>query len=123
MTNGRNSMSSILRGLLGIPLVLLAASPVWAASNVLAWTDNSTNELNFNIERKAEACTGTLPFAALASVGVNVTTYTDSAVIEGTTYCYRVNASNSAGVSAYSNTASRTGPFSVPAVPTGLGVT
>ena len=102
--------------------MLLLASPAWAASNVLTWTDNSPNELNFNIERKAETCAGALPFAALASVGTNVTTYTDSAVIEGATYCYRVSASNTAGVSAFSNTASRTVPFTVPAAPSGLGV-
>ncbi len=102
-------------------LVLVAAAPVWAASNILTWTDNSTNETAFDIERKAEACTGALPFAVLASVGVNVTTYTDSAVQEGATYCYRVDASNSAGKSAYSNTASRTVPFTVPAAPSGLG--
>ena len=104
----------------GFLALLLVGSPAWAASNTLTWTDNSTNELNFNIERKAEACTGTLPFAVLASVGVNVTTYTDSAVTEGQTYCYRVNASNTSGVSAYSNTASRTVPFSVPLPPSNL---
>ena len=108
--------------LLLIGFLLLSALPAWAASNTLTWTDNSTNEANFNIERKAEACAGTVPFAALVTVGLNVTTYTDSAVTEGATYCYRLNASNSAGVSAYSNTASRTVPFSVPAAPTGLGV-
>ena len=102
-------------------LIVGLAAPAWAGSNVLSWTDNSNNELNFNIERKAEACAGALPFAALASVGTNVTTYTDSTVVEGVTYCYRVNASNTAGVSAYSNTASRTVPFTVPAAPSGLG--
>ena len=103
-------------------LLLLVSVPAWAAQNILTWTDNSTNELSFNIERKAEACTGTLAFAPLASVGTNITTYTDSAVVEGVTYCYRVNASNTAGVSTYSNTASRTVPFTIPATPSGLGV-
>ena len=102
--------------------LLLLAAPAWAASNVLTWTDNSANELNFNIERKAEACAGIGGFAPLATVGTNVTTYTDSAVIEGVTYCYRVNASNTAGISAFSNTASRTVPFTIPAAPSGLGV-
>lgn len=102
-------------------LLLLPAS-AWAASTVLTWTDNSTNETAFDIERKAEACTGSLPFALLATVGANVVTYTDSAVVEGVTYCYRVDASNSAGKSAYSNTASRTVPFSLPLAPSGLVV-
>ena len=98
-------------------VLLLTAIPAWATSNIVTWQDNSNNELNFNIERKAEACTGTLPFIPLAAVGTNVTTFTDSAVVEGATYCYRVNASNTAGVSAYSNTASRTVPFTVPNAP------
>ena len=111
-----------MRILLGVLVSLLFAAPAWAASNVLTWTDNSTNETTFNIERKAEVCPGTLSFAPLATVGVNVATYTDSAVTEGVTYCYRVAASNSAGVSAYSNTAGRTVPFSLPLAPSGLVV-
>ena len=96
--------------------------PAWAASNVLTWQDNSDNEANFHIERKAEACAGAAPFAEIATTGANVVTFTDAAVTEGVTYCYRVNASNSAGVSAYSNTASRTVPFSIPLAPSGLVV-
>lgn len=111
---------SLLIGLLTL-ILLGVGAPAWAGSNILSWTDNSTNETAFDVERKAEACTGILPFAVLASVGANVTTYTDSAVQEGVTYCYRVDASNSAGKSAYSNTASRTVPFTVPAAPSGLG--
>ena len=103
-------------------VLLLFAPPAGAASNVLTWTDNSTNEANFNIERKAEACTGTAAFAEIATTGFNITTFTDAAVTEGVTYCYRVAASNPAGKSAYSNTASRTVPFTVPAAPLGLGV-
>ena len=106
--------------------LLLLAAPAWAAQNVLTWTDNSTNEANFNIERTTAAtvaaCQTAAGFAALASVGFNVTTFTDAAVTEGTTYCYRVAASNPAGTSAYSNTASRTVPFTIPAAPSGLGV-
>lgn len=104
-------------------LFLLLAAPAWAASNVLTWTDNSTNEANFNIERKAEACAGTGAFVEIATTGFNVTTFTDAAVTEGVTYCYRVAASNTAGKSAFSNTASRTVPFTVPAAPSGLGAT
>ena len=78
-----------MKSLIILVTLLLLASPAWAASNILTWTDNSANELNFNVERKAEACTGTAAFAPLATVGANVTTYTDSAVVEGQTYCYR----------------------------------
>jgi hypothetical protein len=44
-------------------------------------------------------------------VGADVTQYVDPGVVEGSTYCYRVNAGNALGVSAYSNTAERTVPI------------
>ena len=113
-----------MMGLLLVAVLLLRfAGPAWAASNVLSWQDNSTNEANFHVERKAEACAGTGAFAEIATVGINVSTFNDTNVTEGVTYCYRVAASNPAGKSAYSNTASRTVPFSVPSAPSGLGVT
>jgi hypothetical protein len=47
--------------------------------------------------------TGT--FTEIATTGATVTTYTDSAVSDGTTYCYRVRAYNPTAYSDYSNTA------------------
>src|SRR3990167_3081172 len=108
-------------GLMVVALLLMAA-PAWAASNVLTWQDNSGNEANFHVERKAEVCAGVAAYAEIATTGANVVTFTDSAVREGVTYCYRVAASNPAGKSAYSNTASRTVPFSIPLAPSGLVV-
>jgi hypothetical protein len=71
----------------------------------LAWADNSTDENGFGIERK----TGTNgAFAQIATVGANTNSYTDSGLIAGNTYCYRVNAFNAAGVSAYTNEACKT---------------
>lgn len=87
---------------------VLIAGPALAAQNVLTWTDNSTNEQSFRIERKAGTCAATGTFTALASVAGNATTYTDTAVVVGNTYCYRVRAANASGVSAYSNTAQKT---------------
>jgi len=107
-------------------LLLLTAAPAWAGQNTLTWTDNSNNEANFNIERTTAAdvaaCQTATGFTSLASVGFNVATFTDAVVTEGTTYCYRVNASNPGGVSAFSNIAGRLVPFSVPLAPSALGV-
>ena len=65
----------------------------------LTWTDNSNNEDGFKIERKL-GTNGT--FSQITSVGVNVTTYSDTNLTDGATYCYRLAAFNSAGTSAYS---------------------
>jgi hypothetical protein len=65
----------------------------------LAWSDNSNNEAGFKIERK----TGTSGnYAEIITLGINVTSYTDSSLTDGATYCYRLRAFNSAGNSAYS---------------------
>jgi parallel beta-helix repeat protein/predicted outer membrane repeat protein len=81
----------------------------------LNWTDNSNNETGFKIER----FTGAQPFVEIATVGANVTTYTNSGLTANTTYTYRVRAYNSAGNSDYSNTASATTlpPIPVPQTP------
>ena len=72
---------------------------------VLNWTDNSTNEDGFKIERSAD----NLNFTQINTVGVNVKTYIDPSLASGI-YYYRVRAFNVIGDSAYSNTASTTIP-------------
>jgi len=105
-------------------IAVLLATPAWAGQNILTWTDNSTNEANFHIERTTAAdvpaCQTATGFAEIAVVGLNVVTFTDTAVVEDTTYCYRVDASNTAGVSAFSNIAGRTVPLTIPLAPSGL---
>ena len=81
-------------------LMALASSVVesQAADLQLSWSDNSSNESGFVIERK----TGTSgSFVQIATVGANINTYTNTGLTSGTTYCYRVKAYNSAGSSAY----------------------
>lgn len=68
----------------------------------LSWTDNSTNEINFKIERSLNNVNYTL----IDSVAANTTTYSDSSLTSGTTYYYRVYASALSGNSNYSNVAS-----------------
>jgi len=70
------------------------------AQLTLTWTDNSTNESGFAIERKT-GIAGT--FTQVAQVAANSTTYTDANLAEGTPYCYRVRAFNATAYSAYSN--------------------
>jgi hypothetical protein len=66
------------------------------ASVTLRWTDNSTNEAGFKIERRSGGV-----FQEIASVSVS--SFTDSPVSPSVTHTYRVRAFNSAGNSGYSN--------------------
>jgi fibronectin type 3 domain-containing protein len=90
----------------------------------LNWTDNSSNETTFNIERRLGTAGA---WSEIATVGAGVTTYRDTAVVPGTVYNYRVRAVNNTGPSSYSNIASATAAVDpstlVPAAPTALTAT
>jgi hypothetical protein len=81
----------------------LTASTVSSSRIDLAWTDNANNETGFYIERSQG---GT--YAQIDTVGANVTSYGNTGLPASTTFSYRVRAHNTAGFSAYSNTASAT---------------
>ncbi len=100
----------------------LAATAVSSTQVDLTWIDNSTNESGFKLER-ATAAAG--PFTQIAVTGTGVTGYSDSGLTASTTYYYRVRATNAAGDSAYSSTASATtqAQATAPAAPTGLAAT
>jgi len=83
----------------------LAATALSSSSIKLTWTDNSNNETQFKIERKTGAG-GT--YSQIATVGANVTTYTNTGLSASTTYYYQVRANNASGDSAYSNAANAT---------------
>jgi PKD repeat protein len=67
----------------------------------LNWIDHASNETGFYIERAAK--TKTPQFSRIATLGANVTTYARTET--SGTWVYRVQAYNSVGTSAYSNTA------------------
>lgn len=87
------------------PPSLLTATPTSATSIGLAWTDNSTNETAFKVQRSLTSGTG---FTTIATLAANTITYTDNTVAAGTTYYYRILATNGAGDSAPSNEANAT---------------
>lgn len=93
--------------LLAACLALLFATSAPAAQFTLTWSDNSSNESGFRIER-ATGSSGS--FSQIATTGANVTRYVDSNLPASTLYRYRVRAYNSAGNSSYSNTVSGTTP-------------
>jgi hypothetical protein len=82
----------------------LTATTVSRSQINLSWADNSNNETGFKVYRRKHGNS----FKKIATVGVNVTTYTDTRLHRSTTYSYRVRAYNQGGDSDYSNTASAT---------------
>jgi hypothetical protein len=88
----------------GIPTIVAPAELVLedngSESLSLSWTDNSTNESGFIIER---SITDSLSYAQIDSVGPNTNTYIDSTISESMQYFYRVIAYNVAAQSEYSN--------------------
>jgi len=119
-TRGTIPMKRAILTFSALAFLLFAASVVHAqaASLSLSFTDNASNETGFDVERcQGSGCSG---FAKVAGLGVNVTTYVDSGLLEGTMYCYRVRAVNTGGASAYSNTSCGTTAVAVPAAPSNL---
>ena len=82
----------------------LTATAASATRVNLAWTINSTDELEFHVERCSGASCSS--FARIDTVPAGTATFADTTVVAGLTYRYRVRAANSAGNSPYSNIAS-----------------
>ncbi len=101
----------------------LAATAASTTQINLAWTDNSSNETGFKIERCSGA--GCSNFAQIATTGAGVSSYANTGLTASTTYSYRVRAYNNVGDSDYSNTASATtsAASTLPAAPSGLKAT
>ena len=100
----------------------LSAKTVSSSEIDLSWTDNSSNETGFYVERS----TDNVSFSQIGQVGANVVTYSDTASLTpSTTYYYRVRAYASGVASAYSNVASATTQAAptVPAAPSNLTAT
>lgn len=89
---------------------LTAPSDVTAAASSsstidITWTDNSSNESGFRIERKTGSA-GT--YANIATVGADATSYTSTGLAGSTTYVFRVRAYNETTLSTYSSETSAT---------------
>lgn len=96
---------------------VLFAVTASAAQHTLTWSDNSTNEAGFTVERAPGLTPAASAFQPIANVGANVTTYVDAGLPNETGFTYRVCAYNAGGKSGYSNTVSGTTPPSAPAAP------
>ena len=97
----------------------LVATATSVSQIALTWHDNSDNEDGFALERcTGVGCTG---FTQLAIIAANATSYKDPGRMAGTSYSYRMRASNAGAYSSYSNTATATIDVTQPpAAPTNL---
>lgn len=112
-----------------ISVTTLAAPAAPASPSALAtsstailvqWSDNSSNELGFNVYR---ASTAGGPWTLIGSTGANQTSFPNSGLTDNTTYYYRVTSFNAVGESSPSSTVSATTPLDTAAAPTGLVAT
>lgn len=120
-----------------LALLLFCASTAFAqaAPQIVVTWDFLTTDVpkwgvtGFQLQRKADTCTGTLPFVNHVVVANGLRTYTDTAVVPGTFYCYRVfalapvTAMNPQGNSGVSNTDGKLVLLGPPPPPTNLLVT
>jgi hypothetical protein len=84
----------------------------------LSWTDQSTNEARFEVERKP-ASGGS--WTGIGTTDPNATSYEATSLSPATAYAFRVRACNDVGCSAYSNVANATTDDVPPEVPSNLG--
>jgi PKD repeat protein len=116
---GLSASASVQISVQGIPPstpALVVATPISSTRMDVSWQDTADDETSFKIERS----TNGVNFVQIATVGANVTLFSDTSVTAEKTYSYRVRASNTYGDSAYSNVSSATTPGLPPAVPTRL---
>ncbi|HWE43871.1 MAG TPA: fibronectin type III domain-containing protein [Gemmatimonadaceae bacterium] len=121
-TLGNSATSNEASAILSVPAApnALSATPVGAGRIDLAWSDNSGNdEQGFQVERAPDSGGAAGTYARIATVGANVTVYSNTGLAAGTTYWYRVRAYNPVGASAFTTSASAT-TLAPPNAPSGL---
>jgi hypothetical protein len=84
----------------------------------LSWSDNSSSEQSFRIERAVNDGS----FVQIATTSPNTVVHSDAAVSQGNWYAYRIASVNIAGSSAYGSTTPST-PSTTPASPSSLNGT
>jgi titin len=98
------------------PTSLASSVPAGSPRVTLTWTDNSAGENGYEIQRSTDGTN----WSTVTTTAANAATYSDSSVVEGTTYQYRIRATSAAGNSDFSGT---TTASTLPATPTSLVAT
>jgi hypothetical protein len=81
---------------------------------VLSWTDKSTTETGFDL-RRSTSLNGT--YVTIATLPANTVTYTNTGLTKGKKYYYKIRSVNTAGNSAWSNTAYATAACNAALIP------
>ena len=100
----------------------LTATPISGSQINLNWTDNSSNETNFRVERSQEGSTG---WTEIGTSTANSPSYSSTSLSDCTTYYYRVRIYRFSDdvYSSYSNTASTSSSGCSLNAPSGLTAT
>ncbi|HMC57015.1 MAG TPA: fibronectin type III domain-containing protein [Gemmatimonadaceae bacterium] len=106
-----------------LPGQSLGVATLSASDVALSWVDDSRNEAGWEVHRSNVAAG---PYALVATLSVNATSYTNSALSPLTQYCYEVRSYRTLGKNKtygeFSNAACTT-TFGPPAAPTALNAT
>lgn len=109
------------------PPEALIAEVLSSSAVALSWTDRSSDEEGFSLERcagSAAACDADPDaYRVIASLPPDHTTFTDEGVVADAVSSYRIRAFNAVGFSEWSNTAEVTRTLSPPAAPSDLTAT
>lgn len=97
----------------------LAAVVVPPTQITITWTDASSDETGFELERSVDG----IKFSKIADLAANVKIYQNTNLNPNTKYWYRILAVNASGKSAYSNIAIATTPQIAPKAPENLVAT
>ena len=87
---------NIKNAIVATSLSFLMNAPILAETLQVSWSDSSSNEDGFIVEKRLLA---NGEFESISTLAANVSSYTDSDVILDETYCYRIIAYNQAGES------------------------
>lgn len=79
----------------------LDATNISSSQNDVSWTDNSSNEDGFKVERSTNSASG--PWTQIATTSANIVSYGDTGLTANQTYFYRVRAFNTGANTAYTN--------------------
>lgn len=119
--SGVSGASNVATAGTNVPAIpsALVATTVSATRIDLTWTDEADNEGAYSVERcTGVSCSG---FAVIATLPIGTVAYSDLTTAVDQSYSYRVQATNNAGPSGYSATASAN--TLRPATPTAFGAT